>query len=82
MLEDLCLKTVADHPAMICVNEFETCFNKLDEPPKNSSKAKALAFLAAQPDSPSTVGRGAQKNCWNLDSPALDELKQFLNHLR
>jgi len=81
-LEDLCLKTVEDHPAMQCVKEFESCFKKLDNPPKNISKAKALAFLAAQPDSPATVGLGAQKKYWNLNSPALDELKQFLNHLR
>ena len=81
MLEDLCLKTVEDHPAMKCVNQFETCLKKLAEPPKNFSKAKAHAFLAAQPDSPATVGRGAQKKCWNLDSSALNELKKFLNHL-
>lgn len=50
MLEDLCLKTVEDHPAMKCVKAFIDCALKLDEKPKNITKTKAQAFLAAMPE--------------------------------
>lgn len=80
MLEDLCLKTVEDHPAMKCVNEFASCVSALEAKPKNM--AKAQIFLAAQPEIVNSVGLGAQKDYWDFDSPALNELKQFLGNLR
>jgi hypothetical protein len=82
MLEDLCLKTVEDRPAMKCVNQFVSCASGLTPPPKNISKLKAQAFLAAQPDIVNAVGLGAQRNYWNFDSPSLAELKQFLSNLK
>ncbi|MFC1782267.1 DUF3226 domain-containing protein [Planctomycetota bacterium] len=82
MLEDLCLKTVEDRPVMTCVSEFAACVCELEDPPKNISKAKAQAFLAAQTDIVNSVGLGAQKDYWDFDSSVLDELKQFLNNLR
>lgn len=81
MLEDLYLKSVESHPAMKCVNEFASCASALEPRPKSLSKAKAQTFLATQPDFVNSVGVGAQKNYWDFDSPALDELKQFLSHL-
>ncbi|MEJ2704772.1 MAG: hypothetical protein P8Z79_20240 [Sedimentisphaerales bacterium] len=82
MLEDLCLKTVENHPAMRCVNEFISCASTLGTKPKSVPKAKAQAFLAAQPEIATSVGVGAQKSYWDFDSPALAELKEFLNHLK
>lgn len=82
MLEDLCLESVENHPAMKCVNEFASCASALETRPKSLSKAKAQTFLAAQPDIVNSVGLGAQKNYWDFDSPALEELKQFLSHLK
>ena len=87
MLEDLCLRTVEDHKAMACVEKFAFCVASLPDPPKNISKAraqvfKAYLFLAAQPEVVDCVGLGAQKGCWNLDSPILSELKQFLLHMK
>lgn len=82
MLEDLCLKTVENDPAMKCVNEFASCASALETRPKSLSKAKAHAFLAAQHDIVNSVGLGAQKDYWDFESPALDELKQFLSHLK
>ena len=81
-LEDLCLKTVEDHPAMQCVNEFASCASALENKPKNMAKAKAQTFLAAQPEIVNSVGLGAEKNYWDFDSPSLNELKQFLNNLK
>ena len=82
MLEDLCLKTVEGHPAMQCVDEFTSCVSALETVPKNISKAKAQAFLASQSETVGSVGLGAQKRYWNFDSAVLDELKDFLGHLR
>lgn len=86
MLEDLCLKTVEDHPAMKCVNEFASCVSGLLKSPKNISKSKAAVFraqtfLATQPELVDCVGLAAQKKYWNLESPALAELKEFLSNL-
>jgi len=82
MLEDLCLETVNDRPAMKCVDEFSSCVSVLKTKPKNISKAKAQAFLASQPVIVNTVGLGAQKGYWNFESPCLVELKSFLSHLK
>jgi len=84
MLEDLCLKTIENHPAIGCVNDFVSCLQRTDNPPnlKNISKIKTQAFLAAQEEVVNSLGRGAQKDYWDLDSPCLEELKTFLNHLR
>lgn len=87
MLEDLCLETVKEQPAMKCVEEFSSCVSELKSPPKNISKAKAQVFkaqvfLAAQPVIVNSVGLGAQKEYWNFESPCLVELKAFLSHLK
>lgn len=87
MLEDLCLETVQDHEAMRCVEQFASCVEELSAPPKNLSKAKAQVFkahvfLAAQRETVDSVGLGAQKGYWNLDSPALGELKTFLMQMK
>ena len=82
MLEDLCLKTVEKNPEMKCVNEFASCVSAMEPKPKNISKAKAQTFLAAQPEIANSVGVGAQKGYWDFESPVLEELKQFLSHLK
>ena len=82
MIEDLCLKTVEGYPAMVCVNEFASGVSKLEKPPKSLSKTKTQAFLAAQENITNTIGLGAQKGYWDLDSSCLDELKAFLENMR
>jgi hypothetical protein len=87
MLEDLCLKTVENDKAMDCVERFASCVAALLDPPKNMSKAKiqvfkAHVFLATQPETVDSMGLAAQKGYWDLESPCLDELKQFLFHLK
>jgi 5S rRNA maturation endonuclease (ribonuclease M5) len=82
MLEDLCLKTVEDHPAMCCVESFIDCVSKLENPPNNIAKAKAQAFLAAMPKLVNSVGLGAQKGYWDFNSEELTDLKSFIDNLR
>jgi len=95
MLEDLCMQTVADHPAMNCVDGFIGCLEQalpIKHPntpktpgqsyfPKNLSKAKAQVFLSSQYESVSSVGLAAQKGYWNLDHTVLDDLKAFIRAL-
>lgn len=82
MLEDLCLESVKDHPAMECVRLFSDCVRGLSDPPRNPSKVKCQAFMAAQANIANSVGLAAKKGHWNLDSPSLGELRVFLEHLR
>ncbi|MCK4260312.1 MAG: hypothetical protein KAX49_15150 [Halanaerobiales bacterium] len=67
MLEDLCLNTVKDHPAMKCVNSFMNCILKLDNPPNNLAKAKVQAFLAAMPKIANCISIGVKKVIGILD---------------
>jgi hypothetical protein len=92
MLEDLCLRTVADHPAMPCVDGFLECLRgKVEwrEPedvqaagphrfPNNAAKAKAKAFLAAQKDDLPSVGVAALAGIWNFDADCLEQLRGFI----
>lgn len=82
MLEDLCLETVKHHEAMTCVDDFMECVSTLENPPLKPAKSKVQAFLAAQPQTVSSVGIAAQKSYWNMDSPVLSELKAFLENFR
>ena len=69
MLEDLCLETVKDTPAMACVTLFsECCQGNLQIPEKNFAKSKALAYLAAMPTIVNSVGLGAQCGYWDFNS--------------
>jgi len=78
MLEDLCLETVKDHPAMECVNAFIECASKLEDLPNRLAKAKAQTFLAAMPNIVCSVGVAAQKNYWDFNSEVLKDIKAFL----
>jgi len=86
-LEDLCLKTVENHEAMPCVNEFAACISALENSPKDIPKAKvqvfkAQVFLATQPEIVNSMGLGAKKRYWDFNSSALGELKSFLNNVK
>jgi hypothetical protein len=82
MLEDLCLKTVSEHPAMRCVEKITDCISRLGEPPKNMAKSKVQVFLACMPDIVSSLGLGAKKGYWDFNSEKLNDLKAFLEYLR
>jgi len=95
MLEDFCLQTVSDHPAMPCLNQYFDCLKKVlkEKPvnedknpkkfyfPKNLSKAKALVFLGALYDSFYSIGIAALRGYWNFDHASVEKLKSFLQEL-
>jgi len=82
MLEDLCLETVRDRPAMACVRLFHECVRGLSDPPQNPSKAKCQAFLAAQTVIVNSIGLGAQRGYWDFGSPVLGALKESLGQMK
>lgn len=82
MLEDLCLRTQSNNPIMECVEYFFKELEKKDiKQPSNMAKAKCQVFLAGMPKIVNSVGVGAIKGYWNLDHPALGDLRDFLNKL-
>ncbi len=84
MLETVCLESVKDDPAMICVNQYFECLEqKLDKDklPKNMAKSKIQAFLASRHEFAVDLGVAAQKSYWQFDHPVFETIKQFLQQL-
>lgn len=82
VLEDVCLASVKEDPAMTCVDAYLTCVcEQGGSSPRNLSKAKAHAFMASRTEPCVRVGEGALKGYWNFDHPAFDQIKEFLAQL-
>jgi len=84
MLETLCLRSVADDPAMPCVNGYFNCVEQrlpCTELPRIMEKARVQAFLASRREPVSPSRWAAHKGYWPWDSPAFDHIKQFLREL-
>nr|BAL54915.1 hypothetical conserved protein [uncultured Acetothermia bacterium]BAL60051.1 hypothetical conserved protein [Candidatus Acetothermum autotrophicum] len=80
-LEDLCLQAVANDPALPCIEQYFECLQKQGFLPKNISKAKVQAFLASRIEAGKRLGEAAQAGYWPWDSSALDQVKNFLQHI-
>lgn len=82
MLEDLCLRAVADDPVMPCVQEFFDCIQRrCDTSPGTMPKAKTHAFLASRERPGLRLGEAAMKGYWPWADPAFDEVRRFLRAL-
>jgi len=84
MLEDLCLKTVSNHPVLACVDEYMICLQnnlKRENLPRTPAKAKMHAFLAGMSKFKPDLGTAAKKGYFNLDSEILNNVKLFLQEL-
>lgn len=82
VLEDLLVESVDQTEAFNCVDSFSDCISELENRPKNLSKSRAQAYLAAMPDECRSVGVGAKKKYWDFDAPCFDPLKSFLSNFR
>ncbi len=81
-LEDLCLATIAEDPAMYCVEAFFHCLTQQQlNLPANTAKAKVQAYLASRPKAGLRLGEAAEAGYWDWHSPVLDEVKNFLQKL-
>ena len=80
-LEDVCLASVAEDPAMACVESYFGCIERseLDGPKEKwMSKAKVHAFLSSREDPALRLGEAAERGVWPFDAPAFDPLKSVL----
>ncbi len=51
MLEDVCIESEEQNPAMVCVEQYFECLKQKDlSLPKNESKARVQVFLASKPE--------------------------------
>jgi hypothetical protein len=81
-LETLCLTSVRDDKATMCVEEYFDCLkNQMDTLPKTIHKAKLHTFLASREKPGLRIGEAAEKSYWDWIHPAFDPIKQFLRAL-
>lgn len=82
MLETLLCRTFADTPLEDCVESFFACVGgETGEPLNRPEKSRAHAYIATTPEPQVSVGVAAQRGYWNLDHPAFDDVKRFLQSL-
>jgi hypothetical protein len=82
MLEDLCLRAVAQDPAMLCVEQYFQCLQQRGlSLPHNRSKAKVQAFLASRPEAGKRLGEAAQARYWPWDDKAFEQVRNFLQQI-
>jgi len=82
MLEDFCLKAVAQDPAISCVEQYFECLRgKNLSLPNNMSKAKIQVFLASRPKAGLRLGEAAEAGYWPWDNEVFQEVKDFVRLL-
>ena len=81
-IETLCVQSVQDTAAGMCVEEYLKCLENCEElMSSNRDKSFAHAYLAAWKNPVARVGEGAQSGVWNLNSPAFQSLEAFVREL-
>ncbi len=82
MLEDLCLKSVANDPAFPCVKMYFQCvLRAAHRQPNHMAKARVHAWLATQLEPDRRLDEAAKSKYWSWNDPAFQELVQFLRAL-
>jgi len=82
MLEDLCLKTVENDHANLCVEQYFQCLQQQGLPlPRNMAKARVQVFLASKPEPGKRLGEAAEAGYWPWDDLAFEEVKNFLKQI-
>lgn len=81
-LEDLCLQSVTQDPAMLCVGVYFQCLQKQGLPmPSNLPKARVQAFLASRQEAGKRLGEAAQAGYLPWDDKAFEPVRNFLQQL-
>lgn len=82
MLETVCLASVADDPAMPCVEQYFECLKGGRAPtPGNMSKARVQAYLSSRPEPGLLLGQTAHGGYFPWQSAVFEPIKQFLRAL-
>lgn len=78
-LEDLCLQSLEEDPAIDCVEEYIECLKDNACLECNSeSKARVHTFLASRRKPEWRLGEAACASCWDFDHEAFAQLRDFL----
>jgi len=82
-LEDICLESVKDDPAILCVNDYFGCLDAKDvgRPVKDCAKAKARVFLSSRKEPTLRLGEAAKKGYWPFNASEFDSVRKFLKSL-
>ncbi len=83
MLENLCLRSVAEDPAMDCVSDYFSCLQEqgISLRGNRMAKAKVHAFLASRAEPDLRLGEAAGRKYWPFDHEAFDEVTCLLQQL-
>jgi hypothetical protein len=81
MMEDLCLRSVADRPEFACVDEYFRCIAQHSARKEFKSKARVRVWMASHADWEYHLGKAAEEGYWPWESPAFEALKNFLRAL-
>ena len=80
MIEDVCLDSVSDDPAIECMDRYFQCVEKVDTPGPRQvwiSKARAHAFLASRDRPDLRIGEAADRGIWQFEHEAFNPLKDL-----
>lgn len=84
-LEDLILASVKGQQELACVTDFFACLDDRGVAPDFSSarqrKREVHVLIGAQDTDARLLGEAARAGVWSLDSPAFDEIKEFLRDI-
>jgi hypothetical protein len=80
-LEDLCLRGVANDPAMSCVDAFFDCLRPVVPPARHIGKAKVQAFHASRQEEGKRLGEAAEAGYWPWTAAPFDVLKDFIDRM-
>jgi len=82
-LEDLCLRAVAQDPAMVCVENYFKCLEQMGLflPYNMMSKAKVQVFLASRPKAGLRLGEAAKAGYWPWETEAFEQVRNFLQQI-
>lgn len=81
-LEDLCLASAEEEPAMECVDSYFECLQKQGvSVPRIESKARVQVYLASKRETDKRLGIGAERGYWDWESPVFKGVKDFLREL-
>ena len=78
MLETLLCRTFAATPMDLCIDDMLGCIRIAGVETKRPEKARAHLWLATRPDPHLSVGVAAKRGYWDLDHPALADVRAFL----
>ena len=84
MIEDICLDSVSDDPAMECIDRYFECIEESDTPGPRQAwmpKARAHAFLASRDRPDLRIGEAANRGMWQFEREAFEPMKDLLRML-